>query len=105
MSALLKVQVLLIRAWIHKLDPVRVALNDAGYELHFTRVDIEPALNAALTRGRFDVVIHDPTVAAISRELLEQRLREHRHGTPIVTLGELETLADAVAIALAAVLN
>jgi hypothetical protein len=101
----LRLHVLLIRPWTHRVDPVRAALHGTGFELHITRVDIEPALHAALSRRRFDLVIHDPSVPGITRDLIEAHLRERRHATPIVTLGDLAALADAVRLAIAAVLN
>jgi len=48
-----KINVLLIRSWIHPLAPLRAALHDAAIDARFTRIDIEPALNAALARGGF----------------------------------------------------
>ena len=97
--------ILLIRAWIHELEPVRAALRDAGFDVDITRIDIEPALHAALTRRAFDLVIHDPNVASLSREVIEARLREHRHATPIVTLRTFEGLGDAVIRAFAYLRN
>jgi DNA-binding NtrC family response regulator len=94
-------RVLLIRAWIHRLEPLRAALRDAGLDVHITRVDLEPALEAALTRGAYDVVIHDASVTGLHRDLVEARLRDHRHATPIVALGALDALATAVVQALA----
>ena len=88
--------VLLIRAWIHRLEPVRAALHDAGFDVEVTRIDIEPALHAALTRRAFDLVIHDPRVVGLPHELVETRLRMHRHATPIVTLRSLDALGEAV---------
>jgi hypothetical protein len=97
--------VLLIRAWIHRPEPVRTALRDAGFDVEITRIDIEPALHAALTRRAFDLVIHDPRVVGLSRELVEARLRAHRHATPIVTLDSLDALGDAVIRAFAHLRN
>jgi DNA-binding NtrC family response regulator len=97
--------VLLIRAWIHKLEPVRAALRDAGFLVEVTRIDIEPALHAALTRRAFDLVIHDPEVTGLPRPLVEARLREHRHATPVVTLRALAALGEAVLHAFAHLRN
>jgi DNA-binding response OmpR family regulator len=96
------VKVLLIRPWIHSLAPLRDALRSAGLEARFTRVDIEPALNAALVRGGFDVAIVDPGTPGLSHSTLEARLREHRGDFPIVVLEDLETLGERVKLALAA---
>jgi predicted MPP superfamily phosphohydrolase len=97
--------ILLIRAWIHELEPVRVALCDAGFDIEITRIDIEPALHAALTRRAFDLVIHDPSVTSLSRELIEARLRGHRHATPVVTWRGLDGIGEAVLRAFAHLRN
>lgn len=95
-------RVLLIRAWIHKLEPIRTTLRAAGMDPRFTRVDIEPALNAALTRGGFDIAIFDPRTPGLTRELVEARLKEHRRYLPIIVLGDLSTLAEHVGAAISA---
>jgi hypothetical protein len=97
--------VLLIRAWIHRLEPVRAALHGVGFYPVITRIDLEPALHAALSRRAFDLVIHDPNVGSLPHELVEARLRAHRHTTPIVTLREIATLGEAVIRAFAHLRN
>ncbi len=94
-------KVLLVRPWIHPLAPLRDALRVAGLDPRFTRVDIEPALNAALARGPHDVVLFDPTTPALSRPLIEARLRDHRVDIPIVELDrEPASLGDRIRAAL-----
>jgi len=100
-----KVRILLIRPWTEPLAPFRAALRDAGIETRITRVDIEPALNAALSRGRFDVVVFDPKTSDISRELLEVRLRENPQRTPVVVFKTLDVAIEQLKHALAARLN
>lgn len=96
------VRILLVRAWTEPLAPLRAALRTAGLVAHIVRVDIEPALHAALARGaKLDVVLFDPAVRGITRELLEARLREHRCWAPVVTLGRIEHLAGDIRSALA----
>jgi hypothetical protein len=97
--------VLLIRPWIYRLEPVRAALHGVGFDPVLTRIDLEPALHAALTRRAFDLVIHDPSVAGLPHELVEARLRAHRHATPIVTLRAIATLGDDVIRAFARLRN
>src|SRR5438477_13135043 len=53
-------EVLVIQFWIRDPDPIRRALASAGLDVHITRVDIEPSLNAALDRAGYAVVIYDP---------------------------------------------
>jgi hypothetical protein len=77
------VRILVIRAWTKPLGPLRALLRAAGIEARIWRVDIEPALNAELTRSNFDLILFDPT-GTISREVVEQRLREHRRVVPVV---------------------
>lgn len=70
------------------------------------RVDIEPALNAALERGsKFDVVVFDPATRGITRDVLDARLRDHHRLVPVVTFNELDDLADEIRVALAALRN
>ena len=99
-----KARILLIRPWTAPLAPIRTALRDAGIEARISRVDIEPALNAALQRTRFDVVIYDPATPGITRETLDARMREHRRFAAVIVL-ELESVADMVRRALAERLN
>lgn len=96
------VKVLLIRPWIHSLAPLRASFHAAGLEVRFTRVDIEPALNAALARGGFDVAVVDLATPALAEVTIEQRLREHRADLPIVVLEDIPSLGEHVKAALAA---
>jgi DNA-binding NtrC family response regulator len=100
-----KVRILVIRPWTEPLAPLRNALREAGIEARISRVDIEPALNAALDRSRFDVVVFDPTTRDISRELLDTCLRDHRHHAPVITFRTLEAAVGEIKHALAARLN
>jgi hypothetical protein len=105
-SGIPRVRILFIRPWTASLSPVREALRDAGIAAMITRVDIEPALNAALGRGgRFDVVIHDASTPGIPREVLDARLREHRRAIPVVPLQALDDLVAAVRVVLRSQLN
>lgn len=94
------VKVLLIRSWIHSLAPLRDALRSSGYEARFTRVDIEPALQAALARGGFDIAIADPTTPGLSRSTIEACMREHRASIPLIELDGVNHLADDIRCAL-----
>lgn len=96
------VKVLLIRPWIHSLAPLRAALRRVGLEARFTRVDIEPALNAALARAGFDVVVVDPQTPGLSPSTIEARLRDHRVEVPVLALEDTETIGLRIRAALAA---
>ena len=100
-----RVRILLIRPWTAPLADVRVALREAGIDAHIARVDIEPALNAALQRTAFDVVIYDPATLGITRDTLDARMREHRRFAAVVTFESIEDLIPAVKRALVERLN
>lgn len=96
-------KVLLVRPWVHPLAPLRDALRVAGFDPRFTRVDIEPALNAALTRGTHDIILLDPCTPSITRATIEARLRDHRLDIPIIELDhDPRALPDRIRLALAA---
>ena len=99
------VRILLIRPWTQPLAPVRAALREAGIIARIFRIDIEPALNAALERTGYDLAVFDPATPGVTRELLEDRLRAHRRLMPIVTFDSLDTLVVSVKRALAQRLN
>jgi hypothetical protein len=99
-----KVRILLIRPWFDALAPIRAVLRDAGFTARITRVDLETALDVALSRGQFDVVVFDPTTK-LSLDVVEMRIRTHGAGTPIITLGALGELIPALTAALIARIN
>jgi hypothetical protein len=100
-----RLHVLLVRAWVRAVEPVRAALHAVGLDVHITRVDLEPALHAALTRRAYDLVIHDPELGSVPRELIEARMRAHRHSAPLITLDRIEELGHEVLRALARLRN
>lgn len=99
------IRILLIRPWTEPLAPLRIALDQAAIAARIHRVDIEPALNAALNRGGYDVVVLDPRTPAISVEVIEACMKANRRSFPIVTLGDPSTLGDAIRNAIRARLN
>lgn len=104
-AATTKARVLVIMPWTKSLATIRTALNDAGCSSRIMRVDIEPALNAALSRGNFDLILLDPATHEVPLDVVEARLREHRRCIPIVNLESTENLVDAIKEALLAHLN
>jgi hypothetical protein len=92
----IRIRIALVRSWLRKLEPVRAALRSAGLAPTFVRVDIEPALNAVLTRGEIDVVIYDPEIDGLSRAVVEARCKELRPGLPCLPIGKLEDLGARV---------
>lgn len=97
-------RILVIRAWTEPLTRFREALREAGVAVRITRVDIEPALNAALARNAYDVVVWDPE-CSISREIVEARLREHGRTASIVVMDDVAGTAAKVAHTLTARFN
>ena len=87
-----KIDVLVVQFWVHDIKPIRAALEGAGLEVAITRVDIEPALHAALTCGHYDLVIYDPSTATLSRAAVEENLRASRRDPPLVVADDLATL-------------
>jgi len=99
------VRILVIRAWTIAETPLRAALLRAGMAVEITRVDIEPAVNAALMRRTFDVIVLDPNMPTVTRQDVDDCLRAQRLWIPIVELREVERLADDIQHALANRLN
>jgi hypothetical protein len=99
------VRILLVRSWLHRLDPVRAVLRAAGFAPTFIRTDIEPAVHAALTRGGIDLVIFDPALDGLSRETVEAHCKELRPLVPLLLLGKLDDLAERVRCALHKTVN
>jgi DNA-binding NtrC family response regulator len=95
-----KVRILLIRPWTEPLRAFRDALRAAEIQARISRVDIEPALNAALSRSSYDLIVLDPRTPGITRELLDERLREHRRIVQVVMFGALDVTIAAIERAL-----
>ena len=88
-------RILWLHSWVRPTQALREALGDAGYRADVTRVDIEPALNAAITRRDFEVAIVDGDVG-IARELVERRFREHRISAPLLDHDTSATLVRRI---------
>jgi CheY-like chemotaxis protein len=98
------IRILVVRTWTAVLA-LRGALRTFGDRVHLTVVDIEPALNAALARTTFDLVLYDPSTPAITRDTLAARLREHRRDIPVIEITTLESLECRISEALALRMN
>jgi hypothetical protein len=99
-AAMEKVRILLVRPWIEPLSAFRDALRAAEIHARISRVDIEPALNAALSRISYDLIVLDPRTPGITRDLVEDRLRENRRLVQIVMFDELGVTIAAIQRAL-----
>jgi hypothetical protein len=96
-----QVRILLIRPWIRPLAPIRAALRDAALDARILRVDLEPALNAALARGGFDIIVFDPLTKELPRPVVQARLTPDLE--PVVLAND--GLAAQIAAALISRLN
>jgi hypothetical protein len=102
MSVEHEIRVLVIRSWLQPVAAIREALLDAGIHARIERVDIEPALHAALTRTRFDVVVYDTATPGLSCDTLATCMRASGSASQVVELGDVVTLGQRVLLALAA---
>lgn len=91
------VEVLLIQFWINDAAPLVTAIEAAGLRAHVKRVDIEPAIFAALGRVSHDLVIFDPSTPGITLELVQTCMREHASKAALAVAGDGESLKDAIA--------
>ncbi len=102
---LARLQILVIRSWVAELQPIRAALAAVGLSVELTTVDFEAALNAALTRGGYDVVIYDPETPGLSHDAVLACFRGNRCEVPLLVLEDLGSLAARVQAALATLAN
>jgi hypothetical protein len=91
-----RLRVLLIQSWTVWSEVVRSPLRAAGFEPQIIRVDFEPALEAALTRGNIDIIVYDPATPSMTQHLVETRLRECEISIPFVSLGDPAQLGQVV---------
>ena len=89
-------RVLFVKSWVEDLDPTLAVLRAGGFEVTYERVDIAPALWAALERSRWDVVICDWKTPDLTLGTITQIVREHGGSTPMVILDNLAVLARDV---------
>ena len=97
-----KLHVLLVQSWTNDVAPVRAALRRAGLQVALNRVDIEPALHAALVSRPYALVIYDPSTSALSRAVLERCLRSCQRDIPVIVADDLRSLGRMARAALRA---
>jgi hypothetical protein len=88
-----KVRILVIRTWTEPIGPLRAALAEAGLDVRIVRVDIEPALNAALDREYFEAIVFDPRTPNITRAMLDEQLWTRQQRPAVIVF---ESITDAV---------
>lgn len=84
LSDLPRIDVLLIQFWIHDADAIVNALASAEVEANVKRVDIEPAVFAALGLRPYDLVVFDPSTPGMSVETVESCMRSHGSNAVLV---------------------
>jgi hypothetical protein len=84
-------QVLVVRPWQKAIDPVLETLQRAGIDATHELVDTKAALQAAIDRGEWDIVLYDPEA---STEVPLELVYQHAPAAAVVTLTSRE---DAVA--------
>jgi DNA-binding response OmpR family regulator len=94
------IEVLLIQLWIHEVEPFATALATAGVAANIKRVDIEPAVNAALGRRSYDLVIFDTRTPGLSLEMVQTCMRTHGIRVPLVVVDGRDLLDDVLTSAL-----
>lgn len=96
MHGSLKMRVLVVQFWVHDSRPVRDALAAADIDADLVRVDIEPAVNAALSWGRYAAILYDPATTTVSLAAVEQCMRANQCAAPLVVADDLSTLGARV---------
>src|SRR5947208_1130316 len=94
------VEVLLVQLWTLDPDPILRVLRVAGLDARVTRVDIEPALHAAVNRQSYDLVLYDPATPGLPIASVEAALRASRCGGVLLIADDLTLLAESIRHAL-----
>lgn len=90
------IDVLAIQFWIHDPALIRDAVHAAGFIARIKRIDIEPALHAALGRQPWHLVIYDPATPDLSLETVRRAMRAFRRRVPVVIVGDVTPLVEQV---------
>lgn len=104
-AATFSLHILLIQSWTSDVRAFEETLRAAGIEAAITRVDFRAALEAALARQRFDLVVLDPSTSDLPRGAIDECLQRAGHEVSIILLEDMATLGERVLRALAPRLN
>lgn len=88
--------VLAIQFWVHDPALIHRAVHSAGFDARIKRVDIEPALHAALGRQLWDLVIYDPATPGLAIETVQRCMKTFRRRAALVIIDDAATLAARV---------
>ena len=94
------IELLAIQFWIHDPGPIKRAAQSAGFIARIKRVDIEPALNAALGRQHWDLLLMDPATPNLSIEAVRRAMKAFRCSAPLIVIDDVATLPDQLQQAL-----
>jgi hypothetical protein len=100
-----KVRILVIRPWTEPIGPLRAALAEAGLDVRIVRVDIEPALHAALDRQFFEVVLFDAHTPNITRAMLDEQLWARRQRPTVIVFESITHAVSQIKRAIDLLLN
>jgi len=92
-------RVLVIQPWTVETATITSSLREAGIAARVTTIDFEAALDAALHHEAFDVAIYDET-PGLTEATVRECFRRNQRAIPLVSRGELATLASRVQAAL-----
>jgi hypothetical protein len=82
--------------WSEPLAPIAESLRSAGVVATLLRVDFKAALDAALERDRFDLVIVDPRIGELSAQVVEACCKAHGRKLPILVIEEASAIGEQV---------
>lgn len=88
----MRLRLLCICSWNHPSSELRDALRAHRLEAAIARVDIEPALRAALARGPYSAVIYVRGLAGLGLDLVQTQMLLLATTMPLVVV---DTLAEA----------
>jgi hypothetical protein len=94
------VEVLLIQFWINDADQIIAALASTGLPTNIKRVDIEPAICAALGRCSYDLVIFDQSTPGLTIDMVRSCMRSHDSKAVLVVVDGTRPLEELITDAL-----
>lgn len=84
-----RLRLLLIASWHHATSELHASLRTHGLEARVARVDTEPALRAALGRGRYHAAVYVRGLPGLGIDLVQAALLLHAPETPLLAIGQL----------------
>lgn len=93
----MRLRLLCICSWMLPSSELRDALRARRLEASIARVDIEPALRAALGRGPYSAAIYVRGLAGLGLDLVHTQLLLLAPATPLLVVGGLAEAAERLA--------